>query len=121
MDERTKELLAKAARLLEEPNPDILAKAEPFKREYENVLLSAVRAQGRMERQKASGDHDKAALSRRAYKYCIQYGKKLQEIIKGIEAQADRSRVTIFTKQSKKRYLHEDYLEGLEDWDKNNH
>ena len=119
MDDKTRELIEKANELLWEPGDSVKAETEPYRKELAKVEKQRDQAYQRMEKQKAAGRSDLAALSRKAYRYCRDYAEKLKGIISGIEAQAKaKDHTVVFTKHSKKRFLNKDYIDGLSKWDK---
>lgn len=74
---------------------------ENFKRELAKVKEWEKAAYNRMTKYSASGDLEKANLSRKAYESCRKYADQLRHIIDGIRK---RNSGLWFTKDAGKRY-----------------
>lgn len=72
-----------------------------IKQELAKVNKWKANALSRMKRQEKTGDHEGAALSRKAYEYCSDYAKRLGHIIDGYKNQRSGK---VFTKDGCDRY-----------------
>lgn len=109
-------LLRKAEKLLREPDPEIMAEADPFREACSKAEADEDKAAEKSEQMKASGDYQGFKRSRKVVRYYREYATKLRAIIRGIEARANgksQDETVVFTKQKYKQILDDKYLNGV--------